>query len=78
MSQKATCSLLICAACDHILFNLGNTFVGSSQDIKELGQAKAVFAMAFAEICRTDTIFGMDILKRPSCCSDLLSLQVFI
>lgn len=49
MSQKATLSLLLCAAYDHPLFNLGNAFVGSSQDFKELGQAKPAFAMAFRE-----------------------------
>lgn len=41
--------LLLCAAFDHLLFNLGNTFVGPSQDFKELGQAKPAFAMAFGE-----------------------------
>lgn len=41
--------LLLCAACDHLLFNLGNTFVGSSQDFIELGEATPVFAMVFGE-----------------------------
>lgn len=41
--------LFVCVAYDHLLFNLGNAFVGSSRDFKELGQAKPAFAMTFRE-----------------------------
>lgn len=39
----------LCCLWSSFFLNLGNTFVGSSQDFKELGQVKPAFAVIFRE-----------------------------